>query len=103
MATQKTTQKKPAAGKAKSPAKTIQPAVSVTPETLVLVVGNGENPIPGLRLTTWEFTLSDAHRNAPDEEKRAYLTPLEIPVFKHIERLRYAARWGLDPGYVVVL
>lgn len=52
--------------------------------------------------TPWEFTLSDHHRVAPDEDRRVILAALEIPVYKHRERLRYAARWGLDPGYVVV-
>ena len=51
---------------------------------------------------TCEFTLSDFHRVAPDEDQRAVLAALEIPVFKHLERLKYAAKWGLDPGYVVV-
>lgn len=66
-----------------------------------------ENPFPNpdpnpFKLQNWVFTIADFHRTTPEETMRTFLTAIEIPVFKHLQRLTYAAKWGLDPGYVVV-
>ena len=71
--------------------------------TQALTEGHPETPVQsGLRIQQWEFTLDDMHRNTPGEMVKVFLSALEIPVYKHLQRLRYAAQWGLDPGYVLV-
>lgn len=71
--------------------------------TQALTEEHSETPVQtGSRNQQWEFTLDDMHRNTPGEMVRVFLSALEIPVYKHLQRLRYAAQWGLDPGYVLV-
>jgi hypothetical protein len=86
----------------------VKPAAKLAAKAKSNVVAPDEHPrlagqqISNQPATPWEFTLSDHHRVAPDEDRRAILAALEIPVFKHKERLKYAGKWGLDPAYVVV-
>ncbi|WP_353720181.1 hypothetical protein [Dyadobacter sp. 676] len=82
----------------------VKPAArpATTAKSNVLALAEPVQQISNQPAMPWQFTLSDYHRVAPDEDRRAVLAALEIPVFKHKERLNYAARWGLDPGYVLV-